>query len=82
MSRACDLARRASSGIETATDAQATDTDVTALPYESTWAADHAGPARSTGDWRRFWHLTFNIAVMQWKLRFFGSALGYAVAAR
>jgi ABC-2 type transport system permease protein len=35
------------------------------------------GPGALTGDWRRFWHLTFNIAVMQWKLRFFGSALGY-----
>ena len=36
-----------------------------------------AGPRALSGDWRRFWHLTFNIAVMQWKLRFFGSALGY-----
>ena len=35
------------------------------------------GPGALTGDWRRFWHLTFNIAVMQWKLRFYGSALGY-----
>ncbi len=35
------------------------------------------GPSALIGDWRRFWHLTFNIAVMQWKLRFFGSALGY-----
>jgi ABC-2 type transport system permease protein len=35
------------------------------------------GPGALTHDWRRFWHLTFNIAVMQWKLRFFGSALGY-----
>jgi ABC-2 type transport system permease protein len=35
------------------------------------------GPGAFTGDWRRFWHLTFNIAVMQWKLRFYGSALGY-----
>lgn len=35
------------------------------------------GPRALTGDWRRFWHLTFNIAVMQWKVRFFGSALGY-----
>ena len=30
-----------------------------------------------TDDWSRFWHLAFNIAVTQWKLRFFGSALGY-----
>ncbi len=36
-----------------------------------------SGPRALTGDWRRFWHLTFNIAVMQWKLRFYGSALGY-----
>ena len=35
------------------------------------------GPRALTGDWRRFWHLTFSIAVTQWKLRFFGSALGY-----
>lgn len=36
-----------------------------------------SGPGATSGDWRRFWHLTFNIARMQWKLRFFGSALGY-----
>jgi len=36
-----------------------------------------SGPGALTGDWRRFWHLTFNIAVMQWKVRFYGSALGY-----
>jgi ABC-2 type transport system permease protein len=35
------------------------------------------GPKAITGDWRHFWHLTFNIALTQWKLRFFGSALGY-----
>jgi ABC-2 type transport system permease protein len=35
------------------------------------------GPGALTGDWRRFWHLTFNIALVEWKLRFFGSALGY-----
>lgn len=35
------------------------------------------GPRAISGDWRRFWHLTFNIAVMQWKVRFYGSALGY-----
>jgi len=35
------------------------------------------GPGAFTGDWRRFWHLTFNIAVMQWKVRFYGSVLGY-----
>jgi ABC-2 type transport system permease protein len=36
-----------------------------------------AGPSALTNDWRRFWHLTYNIALTQWKLRFFGSALGY-----
>jgi ABC-2 type transport system permease protein len=34
------------------------------------------GPSALTSDWRRFWHLTFNTALTQWKLRFFGSALG------
>jgi ABC-2 type transport system permease protein len=35
------------------------------------------GPRALTEDWTRFWHLTFNIARNQWKLRFFGSVLGY-----
>lgn len=35
------------------------------------------GPRALTDDWNRFWHLTFSIARIQWKLRFFGSALGY-----
>ena len=35
------------------------------------------GPEALTGDWRRFWHLTFNLARTEWKLRFFGSVLGY-----
>ncbi len=35
------------------------------------------GPRAVSGGWRRFWQLTFNIAVMQWKVRFYGSALGY-----
>jgi ABC-2 type transport system permease protein len=49
---------------------------VQAPPYGSL-GRPITGPRALTGDWRRFWHLTFNIAVMQWKLRFFGSALGY-----
>ena len=49
---------------------------VHAPPYESLGRPIH-GPGALTGDWRRFWHLTFNIAIMQWKLRFYGSALGY-----
>ena len=35
------------------------------------------GPRALTDDWARFWHLTYNIALIQWKMRFFGSALGY-----
>lgn len=35
------------------------------------------GPSALTSDWVRFWHLTFNIARNEWKLRFFGSVLGY-----
>jgi ABC-2 type transport system permease protein len=46
------------------------------VPYEALGRPIH-GPSALTEDWRRFWHLTYNIAVIQWKLRFFGSALGY-----
>jgi ABC-2 type transport system permease protein len=35
------------------------------------------GPRALTNDWSRFWHLTYNIARNEFKLRFFGSALGY-----
>ena len=49
---------------------------VQAPAYESLGRPIH-GPGALTGDWRRFWHLTFNIAVMQWRVRFYGSALGY-----
>jgi ABC-2 type transport system permease protein len=49
---------------------------VQAPSYESLGSPIH-GPSALTGDWSRFWHLTFNIAVMQWKVRFYGSALGY-----
>jgi ABC-2 type transport system permease protein len=35
------------------------------------------GPHALTDDWSRFWHLTYNIARNEFKLRFFGSALGY-----
>jgi len=48
----------------------------TPIPYESL-GRPIPGPGALTSDWWRFWHLTYNIAVMQWKLRFFGSALGY-----
>jgi ABC-2 type transport system permease protein len=46
------------------------------VPYEQL-GHPIQGPGALTRDWRRFWHLTFNIARTQWKLRFFGSALGY-----
>jgi ABC-2 type transport system permease protein len=46
------------------------------IPYDALGPAI-TGPRAITGDWRRFWHLTFNIALNQWKLRFFGSVLGY-----
>lgn len=47
-----------------------------AVPYEAL-GRPIRGPQALTDDWSRFWHLTFNIARTQWKLRFFGSILGY-----
>jgi ABC-2 type transport system permease protein len=35
------------------------------------------GPAATTGDPRRFWNLTWTLASTDFKLRFFGSVLGY-----
>ena len=35
------------------------------------------GPSALSGDPRRFFHLTRMLAVTDFKLRFFGSALGY-----
>jgi ABC-2 type transport system permease protein len=35
------------------------------------------GPRALTDDWRRFWHLTYTIARNEFKLKFFGSVLGY-----
>jgi ABC-2 type transport system permease protein len=35
------------------------------------------GPRALGDDWPRFWHLTYNIALSEFKLKFFGSALGY-----
>jgi ABC-2 type transport system permease protein len=35
------------------------------------------GPAAISGSWRRFLHLTTSLALTDWKLRFFGSVLGY-----
>jgi ABC-2 type transport system permease protein len=36
------------------------------------------GPRALSDSWSRFWHLTYNIARSEFKLKFFGSALGYA----
>ena len=49
---------------------------VESVPYEAL-GRPIRGPRALTDDWSRFWHLTFNIARTQWKLRFFGSVLGY-----
>jgi ABC-2 type transport system permease protein len=46
------------------------------VPYEQL-GRPIQGPRALTDDWGRFWHLALNLAVTQWKLRFFGSALGY-----
>jgi ABC-2 type transport system permease protein len=35
------------------------------------------GPSALAGDWRRFWALSLTIARNEFKLKFFGSALGY-----
>jgi ABC-2 type transport system permease protein len=35
------------------------------------------GPSAVSGDPRRLWHLSVMLAVTDWKLRFFGSVLGY-----
>ncbi len=35
------------------------------------------GPSALAGDWRRFWALAFTIARNEFKLKFFGSVLGY-----
>jgi ABC-2 type transport system permease protein len=35
------------------------------------------GPSAPSDDPRRFWHLTVTLARMDWKVRFFGSVLGY-----
>jgi ABC-2 type transport system permease protein len=35
------------------------------------------GPRALDDNWSRFWHLTYNIARSEFKLKFFGSALGY-----
>jgi ABC-2 type transport system permease protein len=48
-----------------------TPTDIRSAGYEM------KGPSALAGDWRRFWALSFTIARNEFKLKFFGSALGY-----
>jgi ABC-2 type transport system permease protein len=45
------------------------------LPWRSSRRVH--GPSALGGDLRRFWSLTFTLARTEFKLRFFGSALGY-----
>jgi ABC-2 type transport system permease protein len=49
------------------------------LPVPGRAPASHRvhGPSALSGDFRRFWSLTFTLARTEFKLRFFGSALGY-----
>ena len=47
-----------------------------AAPYEGL-GRPIKGPRALTDDWSRFWHLTYNIARNEFKLKFFGSVLGY-----
>jgi ABC-2 type transport system permease protein len=49
------------------------------LPIAGRSPAPHRvhGPSAISGDVRRFWSLTFTLARTEFKLRFFGSALGY-----
>jgi ABC-2 type transport system permease protein len=47
-----------------------------AVPFEGL-GRPIKGPGALTHDWRRFWHLTYNIARNEFKLKFFGSVLGY-----
>ena len=49
------------------------------LPVSGRATASHSvhGPSALTGDVRRFWSLTFTLARTEFKIRFFGSVLGY-----
>jgi ABC-2 type transport system permease protein len=49
---------------------------VQAVPHEGL-GRPIRGPRALTDDWTRFWHLTYHIARNEFKLKFFGSVLGY-----
>lgn len=45
--------------------------------YDQDFGKPIRGPRALTDDWSRFWHLTYNIARNEFKLKFYGSVLGY-----
>jgi ABC-2 type transport system permease protein len=47
------------------------------MSVQSASDARFSGPSALGGDFRRFWSLTYTLAATDFKLRFFGSALGY-----
>ena len=67
---------QAESGVPTQVTAPGSGFDLEAIPYERL-GRPITGPRAITGSWRRFCYLTVYIAMVNWKLRFFGSALGY-----
>jgi ABC-2 type transport system permease protein len=62
--------------VSTSTEIATADAASPPVPYERL-GKPILGPRALTDDWGRFWHLAWNLATTQWKLRFFGSALGY-----
>jgi ABC-2 type transport system permease protein len=56
---------------------EAISTGETAPPPYAGLGRPIKGPRALTNDWARFWHLTYNIARNEFKLKFFGSVLGY-----
>jgi ABC-2 type transport system permease protein len=50
---------------------------VSSATPEAPRARDIHGPSAYGGGWRRFWHLTWLIAITDYRLTYFGSALGY-----
>jgi ABC-2 type transport system permease protein len=57
-------------------------TDVSGVPAQAVEVSEPLGqpirgPRALDDSWSRFWHLAYNIARSEFKLKFFGSALGY-----
>jgi ABC-2 type transport system permease protein len=53
------------------------DPPLDAAPAPQSLGQPIRGPRALDESWRRFWQLTYNIARSEFKLKFFGSALGY-----